>query len=829
MSQQTYSQSYSGTRNSHIAYPLGGIGAGMFCLEGTGAMSHFSLRHAPDITHEPIIFSGLCVKGEQGHIARVMEGPVPSWKIYANKAESMNPGSGLFAKHFGLPRFESSSFHARFPFGTVELNDNRLPVEASITGWSPFIPLDADDSSLPAAALEITLINTTDRPVELVYSLHAANFMAFNKSTKQRVYSAKSGKGFVLEQSPAEGKPWEEGSFSAFTDHPNAKVDCAWFRGGWFDSLTMVWNAIKEGRSAEKPEVTEGKPSPGGSLFVPLTLAPHDREVIRIMLSWHVPETKLIEGVEAAKHPDWAGEYHKPWYAGKFATISEVSEYWFRHYDSLRERSLKFSDTFYGTSLPAEAKDAITANLTILKSPTVLRQTDGRMWGWEGQQLKEGSCSGSCTHVWNYAQAVPHLFPDLERSLRVTEFTEGQDERGHQNFRVPLPIQPASHKYHAASDGQLGGIMKAYREWRISGDTEWLRKYWPQIKQSLTYCKELWDPDGIGVLIEPHHNTYDIEFWGPDGMCSSIYIGALKAASLMGEALGDISNGYEELYRKGREYLEQELFNGEYFEQKIIWEGLRAPDPAKLVPQGNDSYKAAETLEGPEAWNVNYSKEAQELLQQEGPKYQYGKGCLSDGVIGAWIAEMCGLGDILDRDKVKSHLLSIYRYNLKRDLSEHANPQRSGFALGQDGGLLLCTWPRGGQLSLPFVYSNEVWTGIEYQVASHLMSIGCVEEGLDIVRVCRDRYDGSIRNPFDEYECGHWYARAMASYGIIQGWSGIRYDAVERALYVSPKVSGDYSSFLCTASGYGIAGIRGGEVFVEVKDGTIEVDEIRLV
>ena len=130
---------------------------------------------------------------------------------------------------------------------------------------------------------------------------------------------------------------------------------------------------------------------------------------------------------------------------------------------------------------------------------------------------------------------------------------------------------------------------------------------------------------------------------------------------------------------------------------------------------------------------------------------------------------MCGLGEIINQEQVRKSLKAIHRYNLKKDLSDHSNPQRPSYAIGSEGGLLLCTWPKGGQLSLPFVYSNEVWTGIEYQVASHLMLEGMVEEGLDIVRTCRDRYDGVIRNPFDEYECGHWYARALSSYGLIQG------------------------------------------------------------
>ena len=220
---------------------------------------------------------------------------------------------------------------------------------------------------------------------------------------------------------------------------------------------------------------------------------------------------------------------------------------------------------------------------------------------------------------------------------------------------------------------------------------------------------------------------------------------------------------------------------------------------------------------------MNYSPEAYELLKKEGPKYQYGKGCLSDGVLGAWIGSMCGLEDFIDGEKVKNHLESIHKYNLKKDLSEHVNPQRPAYALGNEGGLLLCSWPKGGALTLPFVYSNEVWTGIEYQVASHLMLMGEVEKGLDIVKEVRKRYDGRIRNPFNEYECGHWYARALASYGMLQGLTGIRYDAVDKTLFIDSKIGDNFQSFLSTENGYAMVGLKNSKPFMNVIEGEIEV------
>ncbi|HUU51634.1 MAG TPA: GH116 family glycosyl hydrolase [Candidatus Heimdallarchaeota archaeon] len=557
---RNYNGQYSGPHLNRVAFPIGGIGAGMVCLEGTGAISHVSVRNQPEVFNEPCTFAAISVNGVENG-AKVLEGPVPGWKIYG---------------------------------------------------------------------------------------------------------------------------------------------------------------------------------SPGASLFCPVSLKPGEQKIVRLMFAWYVPETDLRTGKDIETGPPSDNDetaccsenrYHVPWYAARFENINEVVDYWRSNYDKLFQNTKLFSDTFYDTSLPDEVVEAVAAN--------------------------------RCFQIY------------------------------------------------AASDEQLGGIMKVYREWRISGNNDWLKKIWPNVKQSLEYCIDIWDPRGRGVLEEPHHNTYDIEYWGPDGHCSSFYLGALSAAVKMGEALNDDVSNYEDLLKKGKQFFETELYNGEYFYQIITTEGLDTKfEPLDFSANGKGYEKIVD------------------MLNREGPKYQYGKGCLSDGILGLWIARVCGLGEIIDSEKVKSHLNAVYKYNLERDLSDHHNPQRPAFALGKEGGLLLCTWPNGGALSIPFVYSDEVWTGIEYQVASHLMFEGKIELGLDVVRVCRDRYDGTIRNPFDEYECGHWYARALSSYGLIQGLTGIRYDAVEKTLYIDSKIGNNFRSFLATFSGFGTVGLKDGKPFVEVKMGSLDVEHV---
>jgi len=814
---------YEGAQLDRLSFPVGGMGAGMFCVDGTGSLSHFSIQNRADVWNAPVAFAAISVKQENdGNIARVLEGPVPAWKpFFPWERRHRHSGMGAGINTFGLPRFDSAKFTARFPFAGIELTDPAVPLECSIEAWSPFIPGNADDSGLPAGALEYKFKNAGQEPIEAVWSFHMRNFLArpalnmpVTKVEESQKTTGMPG-GFVLRQDELPEDISVKTDLAVWTDSPGAKVNLALFRGGWFDPLTMIWKSIANGELVEHPAITEGKPSPGGSIYVPLSLAPGEEKTVRLTLAWRSPVSALNTHTRPHEHPKpaRAEDNYRPWYATRFPSIESIVEYWNTNRARLKERSEVFRDCFYDSTLPPEVIDAVSANLSILKSPTVMRQFDGRLWGWEGCQDDWGSCDGSCTHVWNYAQSIPHLFPAMERTLRETEFLVSQDEKGHQNFRSWMPIAPCDHNFHAAADGQLGGLMKLYRDWRISGDTEWLRKLWPAAKQSLAYCIETWDPDHQGVLVEPHHNTYDIEFWGPDGMCTSFYLAALTAAIGMGQALGEDVSFYEKLLAAGAAYTNRELFNGEYYEQKVQWTGLRAKDPVEACKVGI---------------NMDYSPEAQVILKEEGPKYQYGTGCLSDGVLGEFMAWSAGLAPSLEPRRIDSHLLAVHHHNLVHDLAKTPNPQRPAYGFNHEAGLLLCSWPRGGRLSLPFPYSEEVWTGIEYQVAAHLMSFGHVHEALDIVRACRSRYDGRVRNPFNEIECGHWYARAMASYALLQGITGARYDAVDKTLHLEPQVQGDFRGFLATETGFGTVGIKDGRPFLEVRHGDIDVKNIRV-
>mgnify|MGYP001535554742 FL=1 len=313
-----YNSSYSGKYNNRIAFPIGGIGTGMYCLEGTGYISHMSVWHRPEMFHEPGMFAALYIK----HVpngAKVLEGPVPDWRKFGMP----NYGTGgSMGSILGLPRFDTAEFEARFPFGKVSLTDKEMPVRVTVLGWSPFIPGDPDNSSLPVGGLEYVLENTSTKPQEMIFSYHARNFLSWGKGVDAIKVMPH---GFVLSQAGTEAEPHLQGDFAIFTDEDSPKINYCWFRGGWFDSLTMVWNAIESGLMPQSPAVEKG--APGASIFIPVTLMPGDKKTIRIYTAWYVPCSTLRIGEEPE---DWndnnvapatlaleradQGNY-KPWYS----------------------------------------------------------------------------------------------------------------------------------------------------------------------------------------------------------------------------------------------------------------------------------------------------------------------------------------------------------------------------------------------------------------------------------------------------------------------------------------------------------------------------------
>ena len=830
-------RTFRSDRTTQIAMPIGGIGAGTICMNGYGGLQDFSIRTRPETTALPegftadspeAAFAILRVKG-QASITKLVEGPFPPFKIFDQGLQGQGMRRGGFE---GFPRFRNCIFTGEYPFGEATLSDVSVPIEVKVTGWNPFIPLDDKNSGIPCVILEYTLHNTAAHPVEYELSYHLSHLAPGCKEDQAASINVViPNKGVYLSnREDLHAEAFGSAALIALgVEAPDAlRIKAMWLRSpGWeFDALSALWREVSSGEFAanDGSNSIDNAGRNGGSILIEGKLGAGESHTYPIVIAWHFPNSYLREGAPAdAKSAiqgpagcrsaaDGAGPLWRPFYVGHWNDAREVALYVEQNYGSLRARTVQFKDALFASTLPAYVVDAVSANLGILKSPTVLREENGNLWGWEGCFPDSGCCHGSCTHVWNYAQALPNLFPRLERTLRDLELGRSMDERGHVTFRGAIPDGPVDHSFHAAADGQLGGIMKVFRDWQICGDSPWLQRMYPLAKRSIDYCIRTWDPDRKGALFEPHHNTYDIEFWGAEPMCTSIYIGALRAMAQMAKAVGQTEDAglYDELAQTGARYMDEHLFNGEYYQQHVQYEGLRDDSFAQQIAHVDES-----------------SSEMQKLLKREGPKYQYGSGCLSDAVIGAWMARTYGIETLLERKNVHATLRAIFKHNFKTDLSQHANAQRPGYAMGHEPGLLLCSWPQGGKPTLPFVYSDEVWTGIEYQVASHLIEEGFVEEGLTIVKALRSRYGGLTRNPWNEYECGNWYARAMASYALLGALSGFRYSAVERTLWFAPHLEvRPFKCFFSTASGFGTIALHESVVSVQIIEGELLIEKL---
>jgi uncharacterized protein (DUF608 family) len=560
-----------------IALPMGGIGAGCVCLNGYGGLQDFSIRNAPATSagadrHLPSDagFAVLHLPGEG--ITRLVEGPFPPEKIFNLGLRSQGYNGGGFE---GLPRFRDCSFRGEYPFGFVDLTDPQVPLAVKITGYNPFVPLDDIASGLPCAILEYTLHNTSNRPVAYQFSYHLSHLAQKGIQT-QAASRAIPGLGVAFSNSdPVDSPAYGSAVLGILSGEPEIKA--RWFQGGWFDAVSALWREVSSGQFQANAALGHGSPytRSGGSVLVKGLLAPGEEITYPVVLTWYFPN--IADPTRTCGSAACTG-WH-PYYTTQWKDAVDVLDYVRQHYDSLRSRTLAFHDALFSSSLPDSVLDAVSANLAVLKSPTVLRHDSGDIWAWEGCFCDSGCCPGSCTHVWNYAQAMPHLFPALERTLRQRELKDSMDQQGHINFRAAPPGHATPHDFHAAADGQLGGIMKVYREWQVCGDREWLECMYPLAKRSMDYCIEQWDPRRRGLVEEPHHNTYDIEFWGPDGMCTSFYLGALAAMRALARDAGHPEDAadYEALAQNGAQRMDATCSTGNTTSSRCSTKGCVTP------------------------------------------------------------------------------------------------------------------------------------------------------------------------------------------------------------------------------------------------------------
>lgn len=778
---------YTGAKSREISFPLGGIGSGSIGLAGNGRLIEWEIFNRPN-KKSYNGFSHFAIRAERdGRVldARVLNGDLQGPYVGEPiRGGALHTGYGFGPQSqtmAGMPHFQQSEFRGEYPIAQMTFADSAFPGQVQLAAFNPFIPLQEDDSSIPAAFFEWEIENTDAAQITYTICLSAGNPKATQQVTHE--YKAeplstgnpsRSLHTLTMKSEQYLSEHADYGDITIATDAADCSYQQFWYRGGWCDNLEMFWHDFTQPgplKNRQYPDAnadTTPNRSDTASLAAHLSLAPGEKKKVRFIISWSFPNVVNYWNPAPTGPNSW-----KNYYATLFHDSRESTAYAFRNWDRLYGDTLKFKDALFASTLPPVVLDAVSANMSVMKSATSLRLTDGSFYGFEGTIADTGCCEGSCTHVWNYAYAMPFLFPRLERSMRDLDFAYNKREDGRMSFRLMLPVGRERSNYRACADGQFGGVIKAYRDWKISGDTDWLRSIWPAVKQSITYAwadtnEDKWDPMKKGVLEGRQHHTLDVELYGPNSWLSGFYLAALKAGAEMADYLDEQETAAEwrSIFDSGKQWVDAHLFNGEYYIQRF---DITDRSVLEQFDEGTVSYY----------WNA----ELGEL------KYQIGEGCVIDQVIAQWHANLCGLGEIFDQAQTRQALQSLYRYNFKASMRQEANTWRL-YSLNDEGGLVICTWPEGvSKPAIPLTYNSETMTGFEYQAASHMIQEGFISEGLRIVESIRDRYDGEKRNPWNEIECGSNYARSMASYSLLQAYSGFEYDMVHGMVGFHPKAS----------------------------------------
>jgi non-lysosomal glucosylceramidase len=826
---------YQGARTRHIAFPLGGIGSGGMSISGSGRLIDWSIRNRPALQGYNG-YSHFAIKAErEGALvdARVLNGPYDGNPIGNPGLRKMFDGFGHGANRqtlAGVPHFRKVVFIGRFPTADLLFEDARFPGTVRLTALSPFIPHNDRDSSMPVAMFEFEIVNDTKD--SLTYTL-AGTLGNCGSNSGIHTFSQKDGvSGLHFTSSNKNLPETDRGDLTIATDADDVEHTDFHFRGQWFDDLAVFWKEFARSGSLPSRHYSEPRLSKHmslqpehGTLGARVSVAAGGRKTVRFVISWSFPKGDVYwahRDKPDGPIPDKATPNWKNYYATQWADSSASARDALIRWEPLKSATIAFRDGLFTSTLPAEIIDAASSTLALLRTATVIRLEGGELWGWEGQHTHDGSCEGSCTHVWNYQQALAHLFPTLERSLRETEFTYNQLPSGGLTFRQKLPLGSGFDIIGPCADGHFGAVIKMYRDWKLSGDTVWLKRYWPNVRSAVEYAwsdenPDRWDPDQTGILSGRQHHTLDMELFGPNSWLASMYVAALLAAASMGEALGEKAFAEEcaRLAKNGATYIDEKLFNGDWFIQDIDFSNK---DEISRFDTGRSAGVLADSF-----MQAYWSDEHKEI------KYQIGSGCVTDQILGQWHAEVSGLGGFLNPQNVKAALTSIHSNNFRPSLEDHFNPGRN-YAFENEAGLLLATYPKGvRQPVVAAPYAEEVWTGLEYMSASHMIMQGLIKEGLDVVRAARDRYDGAWRNPWNDIECGSYYARSMSAWQLVNAWSGMTADFVEGRLTFDPKVKGNYRLFWSAGTSFGLLVLKGDQLTISVLGGTLNVSSVEVL
>lgn len=766
-----------------LAMPLGGLGTGSIALCGDGSLRqwqiHNQVNHSACVPHS---FFAVWVRDPQTQetTARVLQ----SAKYYDAQTPAPPPTSNDHVVPGAqrrlmeqLPGISEIEYRGEYPIAEIEYRDEALPVRVTLEAFNPFIPLNAKDSGLPVILFGFTMTNAGEHPLETAVMATLQNAVGWDGvepivDAECKLYGgnvntlrvSKDFTGILMENARLEADAAGFGSMMLGAFEPRVT-----YQAGWDDlgALWQDWSADGRLDNVISRSSSAAGRTKNGALATGRVLKPGETQTITFFYAWHFPnryvnfeQGSVMEAADKGRAFRIGNQYNN-W----FGSAEDIAEYLSAERARLTSETCKSREVLFDTNLPHALVDAYTSQLSILRTPTCFWTEDGRFYGFEGgggvstPHIPEGyggSCPLNCTHVWNYEMALSRLFPDLERNMRETEWLLQQHPSGYLPHRVLLPIElprPWARKIGGpakpALDGLLGAILKTYREYQADGALDWLKSVWKHVTLAVKYVWETYDPAHSGVIEGEQPNTYDVSCFGVNSFVGTLYLAALRATARMARVVGEpeLAEQCDEDFCRGRAELELRLWNGDYYIQDV---------------------------------DLNAH-----------PEHNWGIGCLSDQLLGQWWADRLELGDVLQSAHICRALDAIVENNFREDFVGHEQKPRE-FVTTDDAGLLNCTWERGGRPEVPIPYADEVWTGIEYEVAGLLLPRGKVDDALKLVAATRTRYDGTKQNPWNEIECGDHYVRAMASWALLEAALGYAYDAAGQEITFRPNVASEH-------------------------------------
>jgi uncharacterized protein (DUF608 family) len=567
------------------------------------------------------------------------------------------------------------------------------------------------------------------------------------------------------------------GTMALVAIDPNAACLPGWSKSEdlltWFSSLPPIPAGTSAAEQSSPNEATSG---PGetvnSALAVPMALKPGEQRTATFVIAWHFPNVQRFQ--------HFGNLYNRRWF-----DAMGVARYVAENIEPLWEWTRLYHETLYQSNLPEEFLDAMTSQSCILRGPTCFWSEDGYFGGFEGSY---GCCPLNCTHVWNYAQSHARLFPEVGRNMRISNFITFLHPSGETSHREHSP-------HNAFVDGHCACIVAALREHQLSPDRGFLETIWPGVKKAVDWLIEAIDKDRDGLPAGHQWNTYDTAVSGPNTFIGSQYLSALAAGTRMAHIMndGEAAARWRAVLEVGKRNQNEKLWNGEYY--------IQIPEPR--------------------------------------PARDYNNGCHADQLLGQWWAHMLDLGYLYPPDRVRGALEAVMKHNFRRTFHGFKQDPRR-YVLDDEGGLLICTWPHNDRPKSFILYADEVWTGIEYSTAGAMIYEGLIEPARQIVRTARSRYDGRERrdlnsgpggNPFNDLECGKFYARAMSSWSLLLACQGQVLDGPQGLLGFKPRWRPeDHRSFYTAPEGWGLFVQRRGERHqterIEVRQGQLRLKEL---